>query len=447
MSTVANQRKSITSQTPGLCVYTCRQWGEDMSIAYRQIERGLMALKIFIAGGGIGGLTAALCLKRSGCEVEVFEQASTLGEIGAGVQISPNAMHVLGTLGVVDALEEVAFEPLRASLRHYQSGNPYFSSQMKGFYLERYGAKYLHASRADLIEILSQAVARAGIRVHLQARVTGYEQSRGTIELILQDDTRHEAALLVGADGIHSAVRTAMLGFSNARFTGSTAWRGLVPTERLPANTIAPEANVWLGPGRHFVAYYLHGGTLINFVAVEERNQWAGESWHEKGDIFDVRTAFAGWDEPVTKLLEACEECYLWGLFDQEPLPKWSDGRALLLGDACHAMLPFMAQGAAMAIEDACVLADEIIRQPQNLTEALHAYEHRRKPRTTMMQQVSRANARLFHLSGPGALFVRALKFRLGKIMPGLAATRLDKLYGVNVTQDHKTDSKVSSSG
>ena len=399
-----------------------------------------MGLEVAIAGAGIGGLTAALCLQQQGCQVQIFEQATALDEAGTGIQISPNAMHVLNVLGVACALEQVAFEPLAGSLRHYQTGHAYLTSVMQEVYLKRYGAKYLHVHRTDLIKILHQAAIEAGVAIHMGASVAGYQQNdAGGVEFVLVDGTQHESALLVGADGIHSAVRRTMLGEENARFTGQVAWRALVSTSQLPAGSIPPDVNVWLGPARHFVAYYVRGGTLINFVAVENRSQWASESWNEKGNMNDVRAAFAGWDPRITQLLEACEECYLWGLFDRDPLTRWSDGCAVLLGDACHPMLPFMAQGGAMAIEDSYVLAATInaytSKRGQSLHEAFSHYEERRKPRTTKVQAMSRTNARMFHLSGLSGRFIRALQFCLAKIAPGIVAARLDKLYGANVTE------------
>ena len=408
-------------------------------------------MKILIAGGGIGGLTAALNFARRGAEVHLFEKASSLTgltETGAGIQLSPNAMYVLSSLGLDTALERVAVEPRAASLRHYRTGKPYVSLPLKNVYEKRYGAKYLHIHRADLIAVLCAAAERAGVRIHLGQAASSYEQTANEVVLKTKSGDRHQGDLLIGADGIGSTIRALM--FPNKehekpRFTGQVAWRGLVDARAIPAGTIPFEANVWVGSGQHFVAYYLHGGEprgselrsskLINFVAVEERADWAAESWSVRGKMEEVRAAFADSDEAIQTLLSACDECFLWGLFDHAPLARWRCGRVVLMGDACHAMLPFMAQGGAMAIEDGYVLAKHVMGGGGDggLASALAAYEAARKPRTTMLQKISRSNARLYHASGVGGATRRRLLFSAGKRFPALLNARLDKIYAVNV--------------
>ncbi len=393
-----------------------------------------MARTILIAGGGIGGLSAALALRQAGFACVVFEQAAAMGEIGAGIQISPNAMHVLTALGVAEDLQKLAFEPRAASIRHYRTGKAQMTINLKNFCQQRYGAKYLHLHRADLHGVLYRAAQAAGVEIHSGARVSGYRQHRAGIALLIGGKSAREGDILVGADGIHSAVRAQMHDAGAAHYTGQLAWRGIVAASRLPAGLIPPDTNLWIGPGRHFVSYYVRGGALVNFVAVEERPCWPEENreenWNVKGDMADVRAAFSGWDKRIARLLAAAETCYLWGLFDRPPLPSWRDGRAVLLGDAAHPMLPFIAQGAASAIEDGYVLARCLAGG--GIDEALAEYERIRKPHTSFLQSVSRRNAKLYHRRSHFARAVRRTQFQLASLFPAIIRSRLDAIYGRN---------------
>ncbi|MGE0761329.1 MAG: FAD-dependent monooxygenase, partial [Pirellulaceae bacterium] len=233
-----------------------------------------------------------------------------------------------------------------------------------------------------------------------------------------------EGDLLVGADGIHSVVREWLFGPERPVFTGNVAWRGLVPVDRLPAGLIRPVATAWWGPQRHFVHYYVRRGELVNCVCVVEREGWETESWTEPGGRAELEAAFEGWHPIVRTLIERMDRdaCFKWALHDRPPLACWSDGRVTLLGDACHPTLPFMAQGAAMAIEDGAVLA-RLLAQGGTVEATLAHYEALRKPRTTRVQAGSRRNAKVFHLSG--------LPARLRNIAVRRAGARvMDWLYG-----------------
>jgi salicylate hydroxylase len=214
-----------------------------------------------------------------------------------------------------------------------------------------------------------------------------------------------------------------MLGDAPPRFTGQVAWRATVPADRLPDGLVPPVAAVFCGPGRHAITYRLRGGALVNLVAVEERTAWADEDWRQPGDPAELAHAFRGWAPQVTGVIAAVDACHLWGLFDRDPLPKWVDGRVALMGDAAHPMLPFMAQGAAQAIEDAAALARHVADGAT--TVALAAYQTERRPRTAAIQAASRANARLYHLHGAAALKLAVLRLR-----PSLMRDRLDRVYG-----------------
>lgn len=371
-------------------------------------------------------------LSRAGFSVDIFEQAEVLGEVGAGLQLSANAMHVLDAMGLREKITRVVFEPENAVTRHYLTGKAELTMPLRGAHKSRYGQPYYHIHRADLHELLLRAVNAEGVTIHLGRRVSGVFQSDDKLRLHCGDDC-FEGDALIGADGLKSAVRTALFGEDTPRFTGQVAWRGLVPAGAVPAGMIPPDANAWLGPGRHFVSYYVRGGEMINFVAVEEREAWADEDWQCKGAINDVRAAFSGWDPRIETLLGACETCHLWGLFDRNPLPRWIKGRATLLGDACHPMLPFMAQGAAMAIEDAFILAKKL--SEHDVSSSLMAYEAARKPRTSLLQKISRDNAKLFHLRSPAARAIRAAKFTVASTVPAFAHGRFDRIYGEDVTK------------
>jgi len=298
----------------------------------------------------------------------------------------------------------------------------------------RWGAPYLHIHRADLIAVLADALRRAAPHaVRTDARVTGYAQDGTTAAAVLADGTTLDGDMLIGADGIHSVIRAQMLGPDRPRFTGNVAWRLCVPVERLGPHLPPPTACIWAGAGRHAVTYYLRSGSLVNFVGVVERDDWQRESWIETGSRADVAADFAGWHPTITKIIAEADTNHRWALFDRDPLPRWHDRRVALLGDACHPMLPTLAQGAAMAIEDAAALARRI-DATDDLPAALVAYQLARLPRTSRVQATARTNVRAYHLSGAPA---RALAYTplwlASRLAPGLALSRLDWLYGHRV--------------
>ncbi len=388
-----------------------------------------MVRTAIVAGAGLAGLTAGLALARQGVEVQILEQAAELGEVGAGIQLSPNAMKVVAALGLDRQVNAAGFEPEQAVIRHHRSGRAHLSLPLRQTCRGRYGAPYVHIHRADLHEILTGQALAEGIEIKLGSAVLDYNDAPGVVSV------RHcggveEADLLIGADGLHSAVRATMLGTDKPRFTGQVAWRGTVPVNRLPPGLVPPDATVWAGPGRHFVTYLLRGGTLANFVAVEERDTWRSESWSDLGDAGELRLAFAGFHPSVTGLLEKVTTCHLWALFDRAELPIWHRERSVLIGDACHPMLPFMAQGAAMGLEDAMCLAQRVA-SIENLQQALASFQAERKPRATALQQKSRNNAGLFHLSqGPGGSVAR-FKLAAARFLPAAWAMRqFDGIYG-----------------
>jgi salicylate hydroxylase len=386
-------------------------------------------MHVALAGAGIGGLTAALALPES-AKITLLEQAGALREAGGGIQLSPNATRVLIGLGLGDALTAIAFEPQAAEVRDAASGRLLLSQPLGADARYRWGAPYLHVHRADLQDLLLWAVqSRGRIKLNLRSPVAEVEQTGRAVTAVLEGGSRLKADALIGCDGLHSRVRTALWGPDAPRFTGQTAWRGTVKTSRLPAGLIPPTAAVWTGPGRHFVHYYVRGGARVNFVGVVERRTWVGESWTEPGDPAMLARDFAGWPPAVQAVIGAADEVWRWALFERPPLPAWTQGRVTLLGDAAHPMLPFLAQGAAMAIEDAAALGEALRREP-TVEAALPAYEAARRERTARVQAASRRNAALFHLPPLAGRLVFAAAAALNGLDDSNGARRFDWLYG-----------------
>jgi len=356
--------------------------------------------KALIVGAGIGGLTASLCLADSGFDVEVFEQAEEIGEVGVGIQLSPNCSRVLHYLGLESVLQATAFLPEVAEIRDWKSGKLLSSTPLGNAAVEQFGAPYYHIHRADLISGLYEMTRiNPRIKVHTGARIEGFDAPLNGVVLNCNGKDV-DGDLLVGADGIHSVIRSELFGDQESRFTGNVAWRGLVRAEKMPDGMIPPVAGLWWGPRKHFVHYYVRGGELVNCVCVVEKSGWEVESWNEQGDLQELKEDFDGWDESIGLLIDAMDpnECFKWALFDRAPMSSWGRGRISLLGDACHATLPFLAQGAAMAIEDAVVLAACV--EVEGIEPGLRKYETLRMPRTARIQGASRRNSRIFHMSG-----------------------------------------------
>ncbi|MET0849866.1 MAG: FAD-dependent monooxygenase [Candidatus Rokuibacteriota bacterium] len=352
---------------------------------------------VAIVGGGIGGLAAALALLRAGFDVHVFEQAAAFKEVGAGIQISPNASRLLHGFGLGEALDRAGVRPVAVHQRRWDDGRTLQRAPLGPEVAAAFGAPYYHFHRADLLQALVDALPPE--RLHTGHRLAGLGDRGDRVELTFEHGARAVAGVLVGADGIHSTVRAALFGPEHPRFTGCIAYRGLVPAERIAHLGVEVVSSNWMGPHGHFVHYFVAGGRLLNFVGVNERDTWMRESWTDRGKVADALAAFDGWHPQVREIIAAVDETYVWALFDREPLPRWTMGRVTLLGDACHAMLPFMAQGAAQAIEDGATLAACLSAAgPGDEPAALLRYEALRRPRATRLQELSRVNKTRFHL-------------------------------------------------
>jgi salicylate hydroxylase len=394
--------------------------------------------RVAVVGGGIGGLTVALACKHAGIDVQVYEQASALQELGAGIQLTPNATRILRALNVLQPIARHGFYPRAAQFRAARSGFIIGFLPLGEFAESRYGAPYLHVHRDDLHRSLRDSAVVRGIPLHLGKAVTDYAElgDGDEIELRFADHTTARCDLLIGADGIKSRMRARMFGDSEPRFSGHMVWRGLVPADRLPQHLIPPNVTAWLGPNRHFVHYYVRNGDLINFVGVVETSRWTEESWSIRGDPEELRADFADWHPTVQQLIGASEHCYKWALYDRAPLPRWTRGRATLLGDACHPMRPFLAQGAAMAIEDAWVLSRLLETYEDEVEHALEEYQRFRLPRTRHVQDQSRLQGEMYHLASPLPRFARNVRLALGsRFLPDVAMQRYDWLFGYDAVR------------
>jgi salicylate hydroxylase len=358
-------------------------------------------ISLAIVGGGIGGLAATLSLLKAGVDVHVYEQADTLTEVGAGIQISPNASRILHGGGIGEALAETGVKPLAFHQRRWDDGRTLLRTPLAEAMEATFGFPYYHMHRADVVTALAHACPAE--RLHVGHRFTTLVDHGDCVEAEFENGRRIKVDALVGADGIHSAVRRVLFGAENPRFTGCVAYRGLIPAERLAHLNLEVAALVWMGPGKHFVHYFVRGMQLLNFVAIIEKDVWTRESWTDRGEVADARAAFDGWHPQVGDILGAADETFIWALFDRRPMARWSLGRVTLLGDACHAMLPFMAQGAAQAIEDGATLAAYLSKiASRDLPDALRRYEALRLPRASRLQAMSEANKTRFHLpDGP----------------------------------------------
>ena len=355
-------------------------------------------MRVLIAGAGIGGLTAALAALRQGHEVEVYEQASELKEVGAGVQLSANGTRVLYALGVGEELKSLSCEATGKEIRLWNTGETWKLFDLGKVSIERYGFPYFTVYRPDLLEVLARAVRRLKAdAIHLGRKCVGFTQTDGEVRLDLEDGTTATGDLLVGADGVHSRIRQTLFGADKPQFSGIIAWRGIIPMERLPARMERRVGVNWVGPGGHVVHYPLRGGAVLNFVGALERTDWQIESWSARGTTEELAADYRGWHEDIQTLIRNIPVPHKWALMVRPPMPRWTVGRVTLLGDACHSMVPFLAQGAVMAMEDGLILARALTELDGDVASRLARYEEARRERTRRAVEGSADNIARFH--------------------------------------------------
>ncbi|MCL1961809.1 MAG: FAD-dependent monooxygenase [Desulfovibrionaceae bacterium] len=353
--------------------------------------------KVLIAGGGIGGLSAAIALLKRGFDVQVFEQASELREFGAGIQISPNGNCALASLGVFEALHRLANPSEAKEIRLWNTGKTWPLFDLGAAAVRKYGFPYMTVFRPDLLGVLADEVRRLKPdAVQVSARCVGVEQVGNGVRLQMEDGRTFTGDLLVGADGVRSKVRAALFGEDPILFSGMVAWRALIPMDRLPERFRRSVAVNWVGPGGHLVHYPIHNGAYMNWVGTLEGSQWAGPPWNAQTNVEEAQKAFAGWHEDIHTMLAQAPSVTKWALCGRPFLDSWTKGRATLLGDACHPTLPFLAQGAVHTLEDAVILA-RCLESHADPQVALQRYDALRRPRAYRMMRGATENTQRFH--------------------------------------------------
>ncbi len=353
---------------------------------------------VIVVGAGIGGLALALALQMRGIGVSVYERSPQPGEVGAGVMLTPNSIRVLEHLGILEEIEKDVTHPGLTRVRHFETGDELSTTDLGAKFTEAYGKPYYDVHRVHIHAALRQAVeANDPNCIHVSHEVIDFTGDGTSVTGVFANGIKATGGLLVGCDGVQSTVRSMVGVNKEVRFTGNLAWRGLIPVEALPEHQRGPEITVWTAPGFHFVEYTIKKGTMKNYVAIANHDSWEEEGWSTQAKVSEPLKAFAGWHEDVRSIIAATPpaSCLKWGLFDHDPLNRWSRGRITLLGDACHPMLPFMAQGAAMALEDAVILS-RCLDRGEAIEPSLSRYENARRERSAWCQLQSRERGKLF---------------------------------------------------
>ncbi|MFT5390242.1 MAG: salicylate hydroxylase [Gammaproteobacteria bacterium] len=362
--------------------------------------------KVLVIGGGIGGMTAAACLLKRGIDVEVFEQATELGEVGAGIQLSANPMRVLRHLGLVTSLSATGVQPHSYQFKMFDSGDILQEIPLGKTYVERHGVPYLSVHRADLMDALTGAVKMLKPdAITLNAKATDFVEDGTGVTVSFANGREARGDVLIGADGIKSMVRAKTLGQTPVNYTGDQSWRILVPAARLEAHQRPDTVNICVGPGKHGVVYPVRHDGLVNMVGCVEYATWDDENWTSRRPWTEMKSDFAGWHQNIQAIIDNADkdQCFRWAMNNRTPVTNWCTARTTLLGDAAHPSLPYMAQGGALAIEDGAIIA-RALEQEKNVTGAVELYQRNRLDRTTRVVNESSANRDMFHLPSEAAL-------------------------------------------
>lgn len=391
-------------------------------------------MRILIAGGGIAGLTSAIALARSDNDVVVLEQSEYAAAASAGVQISPNASRVLEQMNLGRELRTIASEPRAIEVRAHRSGLKVAELALGAAAWARYGSPYYQVHRAELIELLRKAaIACERVQVVTGTTVTEVDSGADHVQVQTHSGKTWSGDLLIGADGIHSRVLAYVDPATVPQFTGMTAWRALIPSDAIPDNSTDDVVTLWPGPGAHVVQYFVSDKKFINLIGCVERTDWTDPSWQARGTRAHLQRDFKGWHSSLRNLFDFVDQPYLWALYDHAQPKSWTKKRVTVVGDACHPMLPFAAQGAAQAIEDAWVLAD-CLRRTQYADEALASFELRRRNRVERVRRESNRRATLYHQKSlPGKVATLLPMLTGGTGTSGWASDEFDWLYGYDV--------------
>jgi salicylate hydroxylase len=395
-----------------------------------------MSLKnqsVTILGAGIGGLTAAVAMSQRGARVTIFDQIKRQSSIGAGIQISPNGFGVMDTLGLASQLLSKGNILEFINVQNYKK--PLFSSRVDLMRVTHGNPNpHLVIHRSDLVGLLIKKIKKLGVIVHFDKKAKSINYDDKEIEISFGDETVHKTDMLVGADGIHSIVRKSIGYKAKPKFTGKVAWRALIKSKFIPLNDLPSEATIRFGPNRHLVTYPIRDGNLVNLVAVEKRDEWVAEGWNHSDKKENLERSFQHWPTDILKLLSVAEKVKLWGLFSHDLPKKWHSSGIVLIGDSCHPMVPFLGQGANMAIEDAWVLAEEL-DSSINLEEGFKKYQLRRYNRIKKVSMASLSNGDIYHAVGVKANIIDLGMKASYKFKPSFIQSKYDWLYGVDVSR------------
>ena len=393
-------------------------------------------MHVLIVGAGIAGLTAAIALRHKGIDATIIEQAPQLSEIGAGIQIAANGSVVLRELGLEQAVAAKSVIPGSFDMRDIRDGKLLWVAPLGGDGTRRWGAPLYNIHRADLIEILANALPPESVR--LGVHCNGFSQDESGVTVQLDNGDELHGDVLIGADGIHSVIRKQLFGEDEVQFSNILMWRALIPAEKLEHVDLPERGNYWFGPGRTLITYWIRPKKLYSILASVPSGEVHRESWTESGDIDELRASFADLEPRAQAMMDQIDTAFLTGMFYRDPIDRWTDRRVTLMGDAAHPMVPFLAQGACQGMEDAWVLATMLERHAADPMAGLEEYEQRRRPRTTRVQSGARAMVKMVHEAEPERIKARNGRWKGMQHIDPMAEATWSFVWEYNVLEEVK---------